>query len=122
MSRNRIIAARLNEMDYLEEYGRGIDITLQQMEEWGLLSPIFKNTSNSFRVILPGEKLSQLNERQLKIWEYLMDNQKMTRKEIEVVLEGVPKQTISYDLKIMKEIGLIHQEGKSVNTRYEANF
>ncbi len=122
VSRNRIIAARLNEMDYLEEYGRGIDITLQQMEEWGLLSPIFKNTSNSFRVILPGEKLSQLNERQLKIWEYLMDNQKMTRKEIEVVLEGVPKQTISYDLKIMKEIGLIHQEGKSVNTRYEANF
>ncbi len=121
-SRNRIIAARLNEMDYLEEYGRGIDIVFTKMSEWNLLPPIFKNTSNSFKVILPGEKLSQLNERQLKIWEYLMGNQKMTRKEIEQILVDIPQQTISHDLKLMKHIGLIGQKGKSVNTYYEATF
>lgn len=122
VSRNRIIAARLNEMDYLEEYGRGIGIVLTKMDEWGLLPPIFKNTSNSFKVILPGKKLSELNERQLKIWEYLVDYQKMTRKEIEVVLPDIPQQTISNDISKMKSIGLIHQEGQSVNTYYEANF
>ena len=122
VSRNRIIAARLNEMDYLEEYGRGIGIVLKKMDEWGLLPPIFKNTSNSFRVILPGKKLSELNERQLKIWEYLVDNQKMTRKEIESVLPNIPQQTISNDISKMKSVGLIHQKGQSVNTYYEASF
>lgn len=122
MSRNKIIAARLNEMDYLEEYGRGIDIVFTKMSEWGLLSPIFKNTSNSFRAILPGVKLSGLNERQLKIWEYLMDQQKITRKEVEKIIPGVPAQTIIYDLRKMKEMGLMQQKGMSSNTYYEANF
>ena len=35
-SRNAIIAGRLKDLDYLEEYGRGIDIVLSKMEEWGL--------------------------------------------------------------------------------------
>ncbi|MFZ2975400.1 MAG: ATP-binding protein [Candidatus Moraniibacteriota bacterium] len=121
-SRNRIIAARLNEMDYLEEYGRGIDIVFTLMSEWGLLPPIFKNSSNSFKVILPGEKLSQLNERQIKIWEYLLENQKINRKDVEKILPDTPLQTINYDLRKMKDTGLIHQEGKSVSTYYEANF
>lgn len=121
-SRNRIIAARLNEMDYLEEYGRGIDIVFTLMSEWVLLPPIFKNSSNSFKVILPGEKLSKLNERQLKIWEYLMDQQRITRKEIEKIIPDVPAQTIIYDLRKMKDMGLIQQKGMSSNTYYEANF
>ncbi len=109
-------------MNYLEEYGRGIDIVFTKMNEWELLPPIFKNSSNSFKVILPGKKLSKLNERQLKIWEYLLDNQKITRREIEVILPNIPKQTISHDLSLMKKNGFIHQEGKSVNTYYETNF
>ncbi len=122
VSRNRIIAARLNEMDYMEEYGRGIGIVISKMDEWGLLPPIFKNTANSFRVILPGEKLSQLNDRQVKIWEYLTDNQKVTRKEAEGILVGTPSQTINHDLRKMKEVGLIQQEGQSSNIYYKASF
>lgn len=121
-SRNRIIAARLNEMDYLEEYGRGIDIVFTEMSRWGLLNPLFKNTSNSFRVILPGEKLSQLNERQLKIWEYLMDNQRLNRKDVKAILSDTPVETIKYDLRKMKDMGLINQRGESINTYYEAAF
>ncbi|MEA1937459.1 MAG: ATP-binding protein [Patescibacteria group bacterium] len=122
VSRNRIIAARLNEMDYLEEYGRGIGIVFMKMNEWGLLPPVFKNTSNSFRVILPGKKLSELNERQLNIWEYLVDNQKMTRKEIETILPNISVETIKYDIRKMREVGLINQKGESINTYYEASF
>lgn len=122
VSRNRIIAKRLGEMAYLEEFGRGIDITFNKMSEWGLLPPIFKNTSNSFRVILPGKKLSELNERQVGIWELLMEKQKVTRKDIESIMPDIPQQTISYDLRKMKEKKLITQEGQSSNTFYVASF
>lgn len=122
VSRNKIIAARLNEMDYLEEYGRGIDIVFSKMSEWGLLPPIFKNTSNSFRVILPGEKLSKLNERQLKIWEYLVENGKITRKGAEALVTDTAQQTISSDLRKMKDIRLIRQIGESKDTFYESSF
>lgn len=121
-SRNRIIASLLSEMDYLEEFGRGIDIVFTKMSEWELLPPIFKNTANSFKVILPGVKLSQLNDRQFQIWEYFTDNQKVTRKEIESLLSGVTQQTLSVDLRKMQDLGLIHKGGQSVGTYYESNF
>jgi ATP-dependent DNA helicase RecG len=121
-SRNRIIAARLNEMKYLEEYGRGIDIVFDQMAEWKLLPPIFKNTSNSFKVILLGNELSSLNERQIIIWEYLKDNRKITRKEAEDLLPDTPQATVRTDLAKMRDLGLVNQLGQAANTYYEATF
>ena len=121
-SRNSIIAARLNEMDYLEEYGRGIDIVFDKMIEWELLPPIFKNTSNSFKVILPGEKLSQLNERQIIIWQHLIEKNRMTRKDIEGILQSVPQATISGDLLKMQDIGLVIKQGQSKSTYYVTSF
>ena len=121
-SRNRIIAARLNEMDYLEEYGRGIDIVFAKMSEWKLLPPIFKNTSNSFKVILPGEPLSQLNERQLIIWQHLMDKRKITRKGAEELLPNTPEATLRADLAKMRDVGLLNQMGQASNTYYEVTF
>ncbi len=122
MSRNKIIAGRLKDLDYLEEYGRGIDIVFTEMSQWGLLPPIFKNSSNSFKVILPGEKLSHLNVRQLKIWEKVIESGKVTRREIEGLIPEVSPETIKTDFKKMKDIGLISQEGESINTYYEAKF
>jgi ATP-dependent DNA helicase RecG len=122
VSRNEIIAARLKDLDYLEEYGRGIDIVFNEMNRWDLLSPVFKNTTNSFKVILPGPKLSQLNVRQFKIWEHLVDSKKVSAKECERILPGVPRQTINYDLSKMQEVGLIHKVGSTVDAYYEPNF
>jgi len=122
VSRNKIIAARLKDLDYLEEYGRGINIVFTEMSNWGLLPPLFKNSSNSFKVILPGEHLSKLNDRQLKIWEYLTENNRITRKEAEDLLKGVPQQTISLDLRQMCDMGLIQKQGESKNTFYRAKF
>jgi len=122
VSRNEIIAARLKELDYLEEYGRGIDIVFNEMKKWNLLSPIFKNTSNSFKVILMGEKLSKLNERQIKIWEYLVENETVTAKECETFMPQAPRATLNHDLKQMCQLGLIHQMGQSRSTYYQATF
>lgn len=122
VSRNEIIAARLKDLDYLEEYGRGIDIVFNEMEKWDLLPPIFKNTTNSFRVILPGPKLSQLNQRQLRIWEHLVDQKRITAQICEQILPRVPRQTINYDLSRMQGIGLIRKIGSTRDASYEPIF
>ncbi len=54
----------MSDLDYLEEYGRGVDIAIGSMQRRGLLKPVFKNSVNSFSVMLLGESLKQLNERQ----------------------------------------------------------
>ena len=67
-------------MDYLEEYGRGIDIVFSRKSDWGLLQPIFKNMSNSFKVTLLGNIFKSLNERQINIWQLAQDKKSITSK------------------------------------------
>jgi ATP-dependent DNA helicase RecG len=122
VSRNETIAARLKDLDYLEEYGRGIDIVFTETERWGLLPPIFKNTTNSFKVILPGEKLSKLNNRQFRIWDYLVEYKKISVSTCVEMLPDVSRATINNDLSKMQELGLIHSTGASYYTYYEPNF
>ena len=122
VSRNEVIAARLKDLDYLEEYGRGIDIVFTEMEKWGLLRPTFKNTTNSFKVILPGEKLSKLNERQFYIWDHLAERKKITATECAEIFSDISRATINNDLSKMQELGLIHSGGASTGTYYESNF
>ncbi len=86
------------------------------------MSQVFKNSSNSFKVILLGKKLSKFNEMQLKIWEHLLDKKRITRKEIEVILPNIPQQTIIYNIRKMKEAGIICSKGSSSKTYYEASF
>ena len=121
-SRNEIIASILKDMDYLEEYGRGIDIVISKMREWGLLDPIFKNMSNSFRVILLGESLKDLNERQVTIWKTLQDRRKITSRECKEMFEGVSRATIGLDLNKLVEMELIVAKGSSINTYYEPQY
>jgi len=51
-----------------------------------------------------------------------LDNEKITRKNIEEIIVDVVRQTISGDLKKMKDMGLIRQIGGSSNIYYEASF
>lgn len=122
LSRNETIAARLKDLDYLEEYGRGIDIVFNSMQEWNLLPPIFKNSTNSFKVILPGMKLSSLNDRQVAIWTHLAEHNRVTAGDCENLLPDVSRQTINNDLTKMQEHGLIRSVGVSRSTYYISNF
>ena len=81
-----------------------------------------QNTTNSFKVILAGAKLSQLNERQFKIWGAFDREQKDNCKNLRAGSVRYSRQTINYDLAKMQELGLIHLIGKSRNTYYETNF
>lgn len=121
-SRNEIIATILKDMEYLEEYGRGINIVFSKMREWQLLDPIFKNMSNSFRVVLLGEMFKELNERQVGIWNALQDRKQITSKECKILFSNVSKATIALDLNKLEDVGLIESKGASYNTYYEAIY
>lgn len=121
-SRNEIIASLLKDLDYLEEYGRGINIVLFKMEEWSLLEPIFKNTANSFKVVLFGNAFSHLNERQIKIWHFLQNNKTITAKECADLLPGTPRPTINKDLQGLTQVQLIKLKGVASGTYYESEF
>lgn len=69
-----------------------------------------------------GEKLSKLNERQVKIWEYLVENKTVTAKECEKLIPQTPRITLNHDLKQMCQLGLMQQTGQSRNTFYQAVF
>lgn len=122
-SRNEVIASILRDLDFLEEYGRGIDIVFSKMEEYGLLPPLFKNTANSFKVILLGESISGLNERQVEIWQRLLEVRRMTAREMVSHLgESVSRPTINNDIRKLQELGLITQVGSSRNIAYEPRY
>lgn len=121
-SRNEVIAQILKDMDYLEEYGRGIDIVFSRMSEWGLLDPIFKNMSNSFRVTLLGSKFRELNERQITIWNLLQDKKRITSRECRNLFPDISRATIGNDLNKLVSIGLIISHGSSSNIYYEPQY
>jgi len=121
-SRNPMIAARLKDMRYLEEYGRGIDIVFKQMQERGLSLPIFRNSVNSFEAILLGEKYRGLNIRQIKLVDMLLIKNKITISDCQKILKGIPRATINNDLKRLRDLGILLANGASVNTFYTLAF
>lgn len=121
-SRNEIVAEILKDMDYLEEYGRGIDIVFSRMHDWGLLKPIFKNMSNSFKVTLLGEVFVGLNERQIEIWQLAQEQKKITSKLCQEQFRDVSRQTLVSDLNKLVDVGLLEQRGIASTTYYESKY
>jgi ATP-dependent DNA helicase RecG len=121
-SRNGIISKVMRDMDYMEEFGRGIDLIYSEMNRWGLVEPLFKNSSNSFKVILLGSDYLKLNYRQLKFWNVLQDSNYLTASIAKDLFSDLSRPTINTDLKEMVDLGLIRMKGASSNTHYESEY
>ncbi|HWB38653.1 MAG TPA: ATP-binding protein [Candidatus Saccharimonadales bacterium] len=121
-SRNEVIASILSDMEYLEEYGRGIDIVISSMQKRGLLNPVFRNLVNTFSVTLLGERFKTLNDRQAMIWQCILENNSINASALQKVFKEISRPTLNNDLAKLVDIGLIRQIGQSRNTRYEINY
>lgn len=121
-SRNSMIAARLKDMRYLEEYGRGIDIVFRKMREWFLPVPLFRNSVNSFKAVLLGEVYHDINDRQIKLIDMLFLKNRLTIQDCQKILKETPRATINNDLKKLRELGILLVNGASVNTFYTLAF
>ena len=121
-SRNEVIARVLRDLDYIEEFGRGIDLIYSSMSDWGLVEPLFKNRSNMFKVTLLGKEYSKLNDRQIAIWHFLQDSPRITAGIAHTKFSDVSRPTINNDLAQMVELGLIETKAAGRNTYYESKF
>ncbi|MGI8420554.1 MAG: ATP-binding protein [Candidatus Levyibacteriota bacterium] len=117
-SRNDVIAKIMRDLDYMEEFGRGIDLIYSKMAEWELVEPIFKNVSNTFKVTLLGKKFKELSERQVMIWAQLQDKSQITAGVVHSLLRDLSRATINNDLKKMVELGYLEIRGTSNNISY----
>lgn len=81
-SRNEVIAKILKDLDYMEEYGRGIDLVFAKMKEQLLPEPLFQNISNKFTVKLLGAVYRDLNTRQWKILEFIQNKKNSSANDI----------------------------------------
>jgi ATP-dependent DNA helicase RecG len=120
--RNNNICQRLFEMGYIEAWGMGIDMMNREMKNAGLPKPIYEDTGASFIVTLvgPGEKwmadekevesLEELNERQRKALEYIIEHGKITNREYQA-LNNTTKATATRDLRNLVEKNVIIRIG-----------
>jgi ATP-dependent DNA helicase RecG len=121
-SRNQFIASILRNLEFLEEYGRGIDIVYAAMDAAGLLPPIFKNSTNSFKVILLGGSFKDLNQRQVEIWHKLQEVARLSARQMVDMFPATSRPTINNDIRKLVDTGLIVSKGSGYNTYYEAKF
>jgi ATP-dependent DNA helicase RecG len=121
-SRNGIISKVMRDLDYMEEFGRGIDLIYSEMKQWGLVEPLFKNSSNSFKVTLLGSNYLGLNQRQLNFWHILQNKNHLTASIAHENFPEVSRATINSDLKQMVKLGLIKLRGSSSNSYYEPEY
>lgn len=121
-SRNQVISKILRDLGYMEEFGRGIDLVYAKMIAYNLPEPIFKNSANSFKVILFGEPFKILNPRQILIWNYLQENRFINAKTACKLIPKVSRPTINNDLRQMMESELITQRGSGSLTYYESSY
>jgi predicted HTH transcriptional regulator len=121
-SRNEVIANLMRGLDYMEEFGRGIDLIYARMTEYNLVKPLFKNRSNTFKATLLGSRFEKLNERQVKIWDYLQEFSQINISTATKLLPKISRATVNNDLKGLVVIGLITPQGASNSTYYEPKY
>lgn len=117
-SRNAVMASLMRDLRYLEEYGRGIDLVFSSMQRMGLPRPIFRNAANMFSVTLLGGQFSNLTERQLEVWQLILNKSRVTAKNVAEQM-AVSRPTAVSDLTKLMEVQLVRSIGSGPSTTYE---
>ncbi len=135
-SRNPVLAQCLSYFHRIEERGSGFRRMREQMLNHGLDMPLIGTDTGYFQVTFPGpgdniERLrvpeqlmqvtpameSQLNERQRKMMQWLVEGKELTSRQCEVEFD-VTRPVISRDFRKLVEMGLADKLGAGRSTRY----
>ena len=130
LPRNQLLADTLFLIRFIEEWGRGTNRIVDEMQENKLPDPTFKELSGGFEVVLMGpgksfeeaiirEKLHVLdiNERQKKAIKYVNEKLSITRREY-VEINNVSSKTAYFELKDLVDKKIFISEGRGSGTRY----
>lgn len=130
-SRNKKLALIFNKMGYMEEAEFGMDTFREMRIKYNLPLPIityeepnlivtFPRTADAVRSLYDKDILSQLNDEEIAGYDFVKAKGEVSRKEYEEHF-GFERKKASNQLKKMKDIGLIDDNGenpKSNNYRY----
>lgn len=128
--RNPIIAQLLYDIEYIENWGSGVPRMRRAMREYNLNPPIFDEPGPNFTVTFfgPGERfmrelearpkwMSGLNERQVKIVEYLVEQGKITNQDYRKMF-AVSSKTATNELTALMKKRLVKRQGAGRSTVY----
>jgi len=135
-SRNPLMARVLTEMKYMRELGEGIDRVILEMEQMGLVPPVFEEFAFMVRVVLRnnldkrGLKLEEsngvisdstrLNPRQRKLLALLQKQESISRLEYQRMFY-ISGPTAKQDIQQLISKNLITKFGRARTTRYKAS-
>ncbi|MGI8782614.1 MAG: ATP-binding protein [Acidobacteriota bacterium] len=135
-SRNPVLAQCLSYFHRIEERGSGFRRMRDQMLDHGLDQPLLGADTGYFQIIFPGpgENIdrirvpearlrvtpaveAQLNERQRKMMQWLVEGKELTSRQCEAEF-GVTRPTTAGDFRKLVELGLGEKLGSGRSTRY----
>ena len=93
---------------WLEYYCVGLEtqmIEVKNRGEWVIKRDILRNKHG-------------LNDRQIKVLDYLLEKEKLTIQDYEDICPGVTRRSLQRDLKDLLEKGLIEGEGATHHQKY----
>jgi ATP-dependent DNA helicase RecG len=133
-SRNEIVVQVLADHGLIERLGYGIDRVLRQMAEAGLPPPEFRETAAGFLATLYGQtgddqtdaggvdvsewRRQGLNERQIGALLHLVEQRRITNRDMQDMAPDVSSETIRRDLADLVERGLLLRVGDKRGAYY----
>ena len=116
---NPIIANIFYRLGIIEKFGIGIKKIKYEYRE-NIVKPSFETYKNSIRITLPTIKtvLSNLVNREVKVFEILKKYEKLSRKEIEY-LSGYSKSKVIRSVNGLIEKSIAEQVGKGRSVKYQ---
>ncbi len=121
--RNPLIAKCFYKIGFVEEWGTGTQRIIKSCLDHGLPEPLFEIKSGSLVVTIRKFKFMQskkteLNERQQKAIDYLLEYGKITNEEYRFINDDIMRNTALKDLKELINKGIIISKGKGRYTYY----
>ncbi|MGB9739034.1 ATP-binding protein [Chloroflexus sp.] len=132
-SRNPAIVQVLADLGLVERLGYGIDRMLRHLAAAGLPPATFRETAAGFLVILPGQPIAEelpggidttawrrmgLNDRQIDALLFVVEQQRITNRDLQEMHPDVSPETIRRDLSDLVNRGLLLKVGDKRATYY----
>jgi ATP-dependent DNA helicase RecG len=133
-SRNETLVQILSDYGLIERLGYGIDRVLRQMADAGLPPPEFRETAAGFLVTLRGHigddqtdaggvdvsewRRQGLNERQIAALLHLVEQRRITNRDMQDLAADVSSETLRRDLADLVERGLLLRVGDKRGAYY----
>src|SRR5579863_9164414 len=115
--RNKIIADAFFYMGLIEQWGSGTTRMATELQDSGHPAPQFESEMWRFRLyffrkpeVVAKQPALELTERQQKVVEYVKQHGSITNTEFQEIA-GISKRSVTRELKILMDCGLLVQEG-----------